>query len=142
MTCYKAGHTDANKEPQSCDEDWQEKRKQQQLLNLMPHSGESVLMMVQWVQAGMISSRRFLDIVAFYDPSSSCSLVTISLAEMLNLLGQPITITLHTVNSVKQLLTKYNELYMPSHSGADKRVMAFTVEKISTDLKAIDISRV
>ena len=68
--------------------------------------------MAQWVQARTIFLRRFLDIIAFYDPGSSCLLVTISLAEMLNLLGQPITITLHMVNGTKQLPTKYYELYM------------------------------
>ena len=59
---------------------------------------------------------------------------------MLNLMGQHITITLHTVNGAKQLLTGYYELYMQTRSSADERVMAFGVEKISTDLKAIDIS--
>ena len=75
----------------------------------------------------------------FYDPGSSCLLVTISLAEMLNLPGQSITVTLHTVNGAKQLLTKYYKLYMESCNSVDEHVMAFRVEKISTDLKAINI---
>ena len=40
LTCYKLGHADTNKEPQTCEEGWQEKGKQQQLLNLMPHLGK------------------------------------------------------------------------------------------------------
>ena len=57
-----------------------------------------MLMMVQKIQAEMIILRRFLEIIAFYDPGSRCSLITLSLAEELNLPGQDITITLHTVN--------------------------------------------
>ena len=35
---------------------------------------------------------------------------------------------------------KYYELYTQARTGIDEWVMAFGVEKISTDLKAIDIS--
>ena len=106
----------------------------------MPHLGESILMMLQWILAGALSLRQFLKIIAFYDPGSSCSLISNSLAELLDLLGQPITITLHTVNGARQLLTKYYKLYTQAGTGTDERVMAFRIEKISTDLKAINIS--
>ena len=98
-----------------------------------------MLMMVQWVQAGAPSPRRFLSIIAFYDPGSSCSLISNSLAELLDLPGQPITITLHTVNGARQLPMKYYELYTQARTGTDEQVMAFGVEKIITDLKAINI---
>ena len=83
--------------------------------------------------------RWFLDIITFYDPGSSCSLVTTSLADVLNLLGQPITISSHTVNDARQLPTKYYELYIQTRSGTDELVMAFGVDKISTDFVAINI---
>ena len=106
----------------------------------MPHSSERVQMMVQWILAGTLSPRQFLKIIDFYNPGSSCLLISNSLAELLDLPGQPITITLHTVNGARQLQTKYYELYTQARTGTDKWVMAFRVEKISTDLKAIDIS--
>ena len=115
VTCYKVGHEGVNEEPLSRDKDWKEQQKQRESQDLTPHLGESVLMMVQWILAGTLSLRRFLKIIAFYDPGSSCSLISNSLAELLDLLGQPITITLHTVNGARQLLTKYYELYTGTH---------------------------
>ena len=62
-----------------------------------------------------------MNIIAFYDPGSSCFLVTISLVEELNLPGWVITITLHMVNSVKELPTKYYKLHTETHIGVDNR---------------------
>ena len=84
-----------------------------------------MLMMVQWIQAGTVILKWFMNIIVFFDPGSSCLLVTISLTEMLNLPGQPITIPLQMVNSAKQLPTKYYELYTETCSSVDERVMAF-----------------
>ena len=79
-------------------------------------SGDSVLMMVQYIRAGMGNPQGFLQIIAFTDLGSSCSLITLSLAAQLNLLGRDITITLHTVNRAKELLTKLYMLSMETRS--------------------------
>ena len=79
---------------------------------------------------------------SFWDDGSTCSLVKNSAAERLQLRGEPITITIDTVNGLVERMTKMYVVELVNKFGERVLVRAFGVEKISGVVTSVDVSGV
>ena len=94
-----------------------------------------VLLLVQ--QVATISG----EVTVFYDNGSTCCLITFSAAEKLNLVGEPILISIITAIGTKTLNSYAYRITLIDNSGAQHVITAFGVTNISNHRNAVDISR-
>ena len=76
------------------------------IVGLPPIPGEQVLLLFQDIDVVYGQDRLEDKIKSFWDDGSTCSLVKNSTAEKLQLRGEPITITIDTVNGLVERKTK------------------------------------
>ena len=128
--------------------EWEDDRRKaemksaRELLNEPIVQGERAIMILQTVK--MIHGWRRVerDLVMFSDSGGGCNLILEDLAENLKLPGQPVTITIGTINGSIERETK---LYVVELLTVDRErimVRAFGIEKISEPILKVDVEGV
>ena len=114
----------------------------ERIVGLPPIPGEQVLLLFQGIKVVYGPDRTEDQIKTFWDDGSTCSLVKDSTAERLQLRGEPVTITIDTINGKVERKTRHYVVELIDSSGRRILVCAFGVEKISGVITSIDISGV
>ena len=117
-------------------------KEMKELLKLPIIDGESVLLQIQTVQVKYGAEGRLSDIVLFWDNGSTCSLILTETAELFRCPGEPVQITIDTING---LLTRDTKLYcieLVDNAGNRVLVRAFGVEDISEIRNVVNVEQV
>ena len=114
----------------------------ERIVGLPPIPGEQVLLLFQEINIVYGHERLEDKIKAFWDDGSTCSLVKTTTAEHFQLRGEPITISIDTVNGVIERETKMYVVELINLHGERVLVRAFGVEKISGIVNTVVISGV
>ena len=78
-------------------------------------------------------------ITAFWDNGSTCSLITKKSAARLQLHGEPVSITVETVTGKESMESHMFSITLVDVHGKQHNVTVFAVDKISNELKSIEI---
>ena len=108
----------------------------QELLKLPAVEGGNVLLLIQTVMVKYGIAGELTEISVFWDNGSTCSLVLTETAEMLGCPGEPVTVSIETVNGVITRNTKLYCVELINNSGDRVCVRAFGVENVS-EVKSI-----
>ena len=97
---------------------------------------DNVLLLVQSIETitGTVN--------CFYDNGSSCCLITNSAAQRLNLVGQPMNLTISTVNGKRTLDSCAYHVTLVDKEQGRHTITAFGVDNISSHLSHVNISAV
>ena len=118
---------------------WQRERREREMnevakkLGEVLMDGDNVLLIIQTINMLCGPSRLQFTIISFFDPGSTCSLILTDFAEEHKLEGNPVSITIGTVNGEKKRDTKLYVVELLTEAGDRRLVRAFGVEKISQD---------
>ena len=113
-----------------------------ELLKLPVVDGSSVLLLMQDVSVKYGPAGDTTQITVFWDNGSTCSLIQISTAEMLGCPGEPVTVSIDTVNGIITRNTKLYCVELLNHAGERVTMRAFGVENISDVRSLLDLTRV
>ena len=113
-----------------------------ELLKLPPVEGSNVLLLMQSVRIKYGPGGDSTEFLVFWDSGSTCSLVQIEIAERLGCPGEPVTVSIETVNGVITRDTKIYCVEMLNDGGARVVIKAFGVEHISDVRSVVEISSV
>ena len=101
-----------------------------ELLKLPAVEGGNVLLLIQTVMVKYGPVGELTEISVFWDNGSTCSLVLTETAEMLSCPGEPVTVSIETVNGVITRNTKLYCVELINNSGDRICVKAFGVENV------------
>ena len=111
-----------------------------ELLKLPPVEGNNVLLLIQSIKVKYGPGGDITEFIVFWDNGSTCSLVQIEMAERLGCPGEPVTVSIETVNGVITRDTKVYCVELLNHSGDRVVIKAFGVEHISDVRSVVEIS--
>ena len=114
----------------------------ERIVGLPPIPGEQVLLLFQEINIVHGLKRLEDKVKTFWDDGSTCSLIKTTTAEHFQLRGEPITISIDTVNGMVERKTKMYVVELINLHGERVLVRAFGVEKISGIVTAVDVSGV
>ena len=111
-----------------------------ELLKLPLIEGNKVLLLIQSIKVKYGPRGDKTDITVFWDDGSTCSLVLSETADRLGCPGEPVTVSIDTVNGVVTRDTKLYCVELLNNSGDRVVVKAFGVEKISDVRNVVQLS--
>ena len=111
-----------------------------ELLKLPVVEGHRVLLLMQNITVKYGPRGELAEITVFWDDGSTCSLVLTSTAEMLGCPGEPVTVSIETVNGVVTRETKLYCVELMSNTGVRVVIKAFGVENVSEVRSIVDLS--
>ena len=114
----------------------------QKLLKLPMVDGCQVLLVMQSVTVKHGPVGNLAQITVFWDDGSTCSLVLTETAESLGCPGEPVTVTIDTINGVLTRETKLYCVELMNHEGERVIIKAFGVESISDISSMVNLSGV
>ena len=135
--CWTGG-TEARLE----DDRTKELAEMKELLKLPPVEGNKVLLIIQKVMVKYGPQGEMTGITVFWDDGSTCSLVRTEAAEMLGCPGEPVTVSIETVNGVITRETKLFCVELMNNSGDRIVIKAFGVENISEVRNVVNLTAV
>ena len=113
-----------------------------ELLKLPAIEGNNVLLLIQSVTIKYGLKGEMTEISLFWDNGSSCSLVLTETAEMLGCPGEPVTVSIETVNGIITRNTKLYCIELVNNSGERICVKAFGVENVSVVRSVVALTAV
>ena len=113
-----------------------------ELLKLPMVEGSNGLLLIQNISVKYGPAGDKTELTVFWDNGSTCSLVQNSTVEMLGCPGEPVSVSIETVNGVITRDTKLYCVELLTHSGERVIIRAFGVEKISEVMSLLNLSRV
>ena len=102
--------------------------------------GINVFLLIQRIPVKYGPGGNLTNITVFWDNGSTCSLIEHATADELQCLGEPVTVSIDTVNGVVTRETKLYCVEMMNQSGDRILIRAFGVEKISEVVSGQDLS--
>ena len=111
-----------------------------ELLRMPVVEGHRVLLLMQNITVKYGPRGELTEITVFWDDGSTCSLVLTSTAEMLGCPGEPVTVSIETVNGVVTRETKLYCVELMSNTGDRVVIKAFGVENVSEVRSIVDLS--
>ena len=113
-----------------------------ELLKFPPLEGSKVLLVIQGVTVKYGPVGEMTKLTVFWDDGSTCSLVLTETAELLGCPGEPVTVSIETVNGVITRETKLFCVELMSNSGDRVVIKAFGVENISEVRSVMNLSAI
>ena len=113
-----------------------------ELLKLPPVEGNNVLLLIQSIKVKYGPGGDSTEFIVFWDNGSTCSLVQTEIAERLGCPGEPVTVSIETVNGVITRDTKIYCVELLNHGGERVVIKAFGVERISDVKSVVEISAI
>ena len=104
--------------------------------------GDSVLLLMQSITVKYGPIGEMTEITTFFDNGSTCSLVLSETAELLGCPGEPVTVSIDTINGIMTRETKLYCVELLSNSGERILIKAFGVENISEVRSMVQLSNV
>ena len=111
-----------------------------ELLKLPIVQGSKVLLLIQYVTVKYGPRGELSQLTVFWDNGSTCSLVQIEFAEMLGCPGEPVTVSIDTVNGMVTRETKLYCVELVSNGGVRVVIKAFGVDNISEVRNVVSLS--
>ena len=111
-----------------------------ELLKLPALEGNKVLLVIQKVMVKYGPQGEMTGLTVFWDDGSTCSLVLTETAELLGCPGEPVTVSIETVNGVIMRETKLYCVEMMSNGGERVVIKAFGVENISEIRNVVNLA--
>ena len=113
-----------------------------ELLKLPAVEGYKVLLLIQNIVVKYGPRGELSEIAVFWDDGSTCSLVATATAELLGCPGEPVTVSIETVNGVITRNTKLYCVELINNSGERIIIKAFGVENVSEVRSVVNLSAV
>ena len=113
-----------------------------ELLKLPIVQGNKVLLLMQYVTVKYGPRGELTQLTVFWDNGSTCSLVQIEFAEMLGCPGEPVTVSIDTVNGMITRETKLYCVELVSSGGERVLIKAFGVDNISEVKNVVSLAAV
>ena len=104
--------------------------------------GEKVLMTTQQIQTIHGLEGTVSKLIAFFDDGSNCSVIRTELAEQMGLYGDPITLSIGTVNAKTNIDTRLYVVELLDSQGVIHMIRAFGIPEISRNIQAITIDTI
>ena len=104
--------------------------------------GEKVLMTTQEVKTIYGLEAKISKVITFFDDGSNCSVIRSKLAEEMGLHGDPITLSIGTVNARTNIDTKLYVVELIDNQGVRHMIRAFGIPEISRNIQAITIDSI
>ena len=104
------------------------------------YSAANTLTLIQTIAA--ISGSLTSSLISLWDNGSTCSLITKSAAQRLNLIGEPVCISIETAIGTTVIDSFLYRLPLVDTLGNIHHVNVYAVENISNILRSVDISKV
>ena len=119
-----------------------ELKEMKELLKLPIVQGNKVLLLMQYVTVKYGPRGELTQLTVFWDNGSTCSLVQIEFAEMLGCPGEPVTVSIDTVNGMITRETKLYCVELVSSGGERVLIKAFGVDNISEVKNVVSLAAV
>ena len=113
-----------------------------ELLKLPVVDGDKVLLLMQSITAKYGPRGEMAEITVFFDNGSTCSLVLSETAELFGCPGEPVTVSIDTINGIMTRETKLYCVELLSNTGERVLIKAFGVENISEVRSVVQLSDV
>ena len=119
-----------------------ELREMLELLKLPVVDGDNVLLLMQTVTVKYGPRGEMTEMTVFWDNGSTCSLILTETAELLGCPGEPVTVSIDTINGILRRDTKLYCVELMNNSGERVMIKAFGVENISDVRSVVQLSGV
>ena len=113
-----------------------------ELLKLPVVDGSKVLLLMQSVTVKHGPAGELAQITVFWDDGSTCSLVLTETADVSGCPGEPVTVTIYTINGILTRDTKLYCVELMNNSGERVIIKAFGVESISEVHSIVEVAGV